>query len=644
MTIEKRITLSILAGFFIVILSGCEISLASDVTPPPNAESYTAQDTPAATQSIFPIVPPDPKNGEIIFAEKCAPCHGPTGMGDGSQSSDLPVPVPALGDLKVASAGRPVDWYNMVTNGNMERYMPAFKSLDDRQRWDVVAYALSLSIPSDAKVDGKKIYDENCLSCHGEKGKGGEDAPNWQADSGRLAQLSLEEIAYITANGSGDMPGFIDTLTDNELVMVSFYVRSMSFAAAEDQITATAASIPTETVVLPEGTSIPVGTAEPFPPPNLPDTQATAAESTASDLPATITVTGKLTAEAGVEIPKGLTATLYGFDEMNQAYEATTEVAADGSFQFDKVEFVSGRAYMAAIDYQNLTFSSDVYHSEDQLTDTVIDLPITYYETTTDLSVLRADRMHVFFDFGRTGVVQVVELFIMNNTGNKAIVSADPGGAVLQFDLPEDATNLQFEDSVLGGRYLQTEKGFADTASILPGEGTQILFAYDLPYDRKVSFEIPIPMPVDAAVFMLPSGSVKLSSDRLQSAGAREVQGITLDMYSGSNFEAGSTLDITLSGKVSTAPTLEKGDTTSLVIGGSVLGLVLIGAVYWLWRSTKKDDEPEGIEVEDSPELAEEIMDAIITLDDQYKAGELPEEAYQARRAELKSKLQSLMK
>ena len=35
-------------------------------------------------------------------------------------------------------------------------------------------------------------------------------------------------------------------------------------------------------------------------------------------------------------------------------------------------------------------------------------------------------------------------------------------------------------------------------------------------------------------------------------------------------------------------------------------------------------------------------MDAIIALDDQYQAGELPEDAYRQRRAELKERLQNL--
>jgi len=363
----------------------------------------------------------------------------------------------------------------MVTNGNMESYMPAFKTLDDRQRWDVVAYAMSLSIPPSANSVGKNVYETDCLACHGEKGTGVQGAPNWQVESGRLAQLSLEEIVDVTANGIGDMPGFIDTLSNEKLYAVAFFVRSLSFASTGEGTAATSVPTTAESVAPPESTSIPAGTAETFPPQNLPDTQATPAATPVAVTPTTITVTGKLTAAAGIDIPSGLTATLYGFDDMNQVYEAQTDVSADGTFEFDKVECASGRAYMAIIEYQGLTFSSDVYHGEDQLTETTVDLPITYYETTSDLSLLRADRLHVFFDFSRSGVVQVVELFILNNTGDKAIVSANPGEGVIEFELPEGAANLQFQDGTLGDRYLETDKGFADTASIPPGEGTQIL-------------------------------------------------------------------------------------------------------------------------------------------------------------------------
>jgi mono/diheme cytochrome c family protein len=578
----------------------------------------------------------------VIYAERCAPCHGDLGLGDGPQSSDLPVPVPALGDEALAAAARPVDWYNMVTNGNMERFMPPFKSLDDRQRWDVVAYALSLSLPQEEIAAGEEVYAANCLSCHGAQGEGGQSAPNWLNESGRLAQLSLNEIATVTGNGVGEMPGFTSSLSEAEIRSVAVYVRSLSFAQGSELVQTT----PVPTVESDEGasdlTSVPAETAENFPPPDQPDNQATATAE-ASQRPTTITVVGELVAADGVNIPEDLTVTLAGFDGMDQAFEAQTTVNTDGSFIFKDVEFVAGRAYLAAIDFNGLTYTSDVYHSPEQPPEDGIDLPITFYDTTSDLAALRADRLHVFFDFSRSGVVQVVELFILNNTGDKAIVPASAGEGVVQYELPAGAANLQFEDGVLGERYLPTEKGFADTASIPPGQGMQLLFAYDLPYERKAQIAIPIPYPVDAAVVMLPAGSIKLSSDQLQSTGVRDVQGVSLEMFTASNLAGGSTLDITLSGRVSTAAGVATGNSTGLVIGGSVLGLVLVAGGFWLWRQRKPLEVEEAFEEPPAEETAEEIMDAIIALDDQYQSGNLPEEAYQARRAELKARLQAKM-
>jgi len=353
-------------------------------------------------------------------------------------------------------------------------------------------------------------------------------------------------------------------------------------------------------------------------------------------------VVGKITAPEGIAIPSGLKVTLVGFDGMNQVYEDQVDVSANGAYEFTEVEFVTGRAFMATMDYNGLIFSSEVYHSTEGLPEAAIDLPIPYYETTSDLAALRADRLHLFFDFTRAEVVQVVELFILNNTGDKAIVSTDGKGTVA-FELPEGAANLQFQDSTIGERYIQTENGFADSAAILPGEGSQILFAYDLPYSRKADVAISLPIAVDAAVIMMPEGSVKLSSDQLQSTGTREVQGVNLEMFSASNLPAGTILDLSLSGRISSAATVQPGSSTGLLIGGGVLGLVLIGAGVWLWRQKKQGDVEEE-EPDTGEETSESIMDAVITLDDRYQAGELSEEAYQTRRAELKEKLAALTK
>jgi len=73
----------------------------------------------------------------------------------------------------------------------------------------------------------------------------------------------------------------------------------------------------------------------------------------------------------------------------------------------------------------------------------------------------------------------------------------------------------------------------------------------------------------------------------------------------------------------------------------------------WLFRRNQLkvalQPSSEGIDLAASgshldavPEDEDTLMDAIIALDDQYRAGNLPEEAYLERRAVLKGKLRNI--
>lgn len=613
---NKKTLFLLVAGLFVaVFLAGCGLTLAQDVTPPPGAESYTALDTPEAVEAVFPLVPPDPGEGKLIFNEKCASCHGATGLGDGAQADELPVPVSPLGDANLADAARPMDWFLMVTNGNLERYMPGFSSLDDRQRWDVVAYALTLSMDADEIEQGSLVYEQRCQMCHGESGQGSIEAPNWMQDAARLASYSIDEMIAMTAEGVNAMPGFTGDLSQAEIRAASIYTRALSFGNfVEPRVT-----IKATTQVTPE-----------------PDV---APEAAAASL---VTFQGRVTNVSGGELPQGLQAVLNGFEDMNQVLQQNVPVE-DGLYRFDSIEITPGQIYLVTIDYQEMTFSSDAYHAIESPAEQVIELPVDFYETTTDTSVLSADRMHIFFDFANPEVVQVVELFILNNSGDRVIIAEEAGMGVVQYDLPEGAANLQFEEGALGDRYILTDKGFADTAAIEPGSGQQILFAYEVPYENKMTLTIPIPMNVFAAVVMVPQGAITLQSDQLSSTGQRDVQGVNLDLYTASALAAGSSLAMQLSSRGSSRLSLPAGTTSGLVIGGAALVVVLIGAGYWLLRKRKPkfaiaDDKDLA-----SQETVEDLMDAIIALDDRYKAGDLPEEAYLSRRDELKERLRTRM-
>jgi hypothetical protein len=73
------------------------------------------------------------------------------------------------------------------------------------------------------------------------------------------------------------------------------------------------------------------------------------------------------------------------------------------------------------------------------------------------------------------------------------------------------------------------------------------------------------------------------------------------------------------------------------------LGLVLILAGVWMYLRDRNRpaEELDEDEEEDEFDSDDEILDAILTLDDLHRAGKIPDEAYQSRRAELKTRLKN---
>lgn len=618
-----------------LLLAGC-VSLAADVTPPPDyrpaasalnpAEPTMNQpvDRPAAASTAFPILPPNPAAGKAIYDEKCEPCHGPTGLGDGSKAGNLPQRPPMIGAREVALTARPAVWYSVVTQGNIEKFMPGFKAgLDDRQRWDVVAYVYTLSQTDQEIETGKALYDEQCAACHGTSGKGdgpqasGSSMPDWSRQD-RLAVLSSQEIADLVASGTGGMPSFSNLSQEDRLALAA-YVRRLTF------------------------TNSPVEIAEATQPAPEAELSGAGTPAAGSQSGGPLVIRGKLTAQDANTQVGGLKVTLLGYQGMNQSLQEETVSAEDGSYEFT-VDHQSGMAYMVQVAVNDFKYNSDILHSQD-VSQSPVDLPVTIYATTTDASLLSVDRMHVFFDFSIPQKVQVVELFIVSNNGQSVVVAGGPEKPALTFKLPEGATDLQFESGAIGDRYVAIPGGFGDLAAVGPGQGQhQVLFSYNLPYDRKLDLSIPLTMDVAAAVVMMPVGGVRLTSGQLIASGSRDVQGMTFELYTGSNLRAGNTLDVSLSGKAREAGAAETGTTSGLLVGLGAFGLVLIGAGLWIYRQRNGREVPsqDGQQEPLEQESVEGLLDAILALDDLHQAGKLPDDAYQKRRAELKARLKAL--
>ena len=645
-----------------IILSACGLSLAGDVTPPPGAELPVVEPPTqsVASSPIYPIVPPDLVNGAKIYNDECTQCHGPRGLGDGQQSAQLSVPVATLGLSDFARQYSPAEWFNIVTHGNMEKFMPAFANLTDRQRWDVVAYAMSLSAPEAVVSQGKSLYQQNCASCHGKTGKGnGTDVstlstePSDFTNQAFMAQTSSAGLYdSITTGITPDMPAYSSTLDDNQRLSLVSYLRSLTFAVPAPAVNAYPAPVANLS-----GTS----STNPYPAPQAypnPLVTQTPQLSVTSEITPSATFIGSVTVQlvngSGADAPNDAPVTLYGFDNMQNTFTETLTTGVGGVYTFLNVEMPEGRAFLAGVDYASATYGSDIAKVDPANPN--LNLQITVYEPTTDVSVLNTDRVHLLFDFSTPGTVSVVEVFIISNPSQQAVVAPAEGGSVVTFPLPTGYTNLQFQDGALGDRYVEVSQGFADTTPVNPGAGQyQVIFAYQMPYDRKLSFVQPMFLPTSAVVVMVPDNGIKVDSSMLQDGGTRDYQNTNFRMYNGESLIAGSSLEFTLSGRPKQAGTspLANLNMQYLAIGLAAFGFALVLGGLWLYRSNQRKASLQAATVSldiatssngqnSSPEDEETLMDAIIALDDQYHTGNLPKEAYMERRAILKEKLRNL--
>ncbi|MCX7744260.1 MAG: cytochrome c [Flavobacteriales bacterium] len=75
----------------------------------------------------------------------------------------------------------------------------------------------------EATIDGKNIYQRECVLCHGEEGDKG------VAGSAHLTQssLTLEERIYVISNGRGIMQPFKNKLTPGEIEAVARYTQEL---------------------------------------------------------------------------------------------------------------------------------------------------------------------------------------------------------------------------------------------------------------------------------------------------------------------------------------------------------------------------------------------------------------------------------
>jgi|HubBroStandDraft_6_1064221.scaffolds.fasta_scaffold65995_2 mono/diheme cytochrome c family protein len=89
--------------------------------------------------------------GELLFADRCAKCHGKDALGRGKR--------PSLRSERVQSQATEGDIFWLLKNGNLRRGMPTWSAMPEPSRWQIIAYVKSLG-PESASAPGKKPRQE----------------------------------------------------------------------------------------------------------------------------------------------------------------------------------------------------------------------------------------------------------------------------------------------------------------------------------------------------------------------------------------------------------------------------------------------------------------------------------------------------
>src|SRR2546426_1975709 len=94
----------------------------------------------------LPARPPSLERGAVVYRERCAACHGETGLGDGPKAKRLKGPAPAnLTDPAVMGNRSLLDIFRRIAVGTPGTAMPEFaEDLSAEDRWAVASYVAAM--------------------------------------------------------------------------------------------------------------------------------------------------------------------------------------------------------------------------------------------------------------------------------------------------------------------------------------------------------------------------------------------------------------------------------------------------------------------------------------------------------------------
>ncbi|MBI4695156.1 MAG: cytochrome-c oxidase, cbb3-type subunit III [Gammaproteobacteria bacterium] len=182
------------------------------------------------TQEIDKVAQ-DPKAlaiGQRLFANYCTACHGSDAKGGPG--------FPNLRDGDWLYGGEPAQIKTTIMEGRqgaMPTWSPVLGADGVEKAATFVESLSGRQVDQAVAAEGKKIFEQNCVACHGPDGKGMQalGAPNLTDDIWLYGGTHAKLVETITKGRNGRMPSHKDFLGEAKVHLLAAYVFSFRNAA-----------------------------------------------------------------------------------------------------------------------------------------------------------------------------------------------------------------------------------------------------------------------------------------------------------------------------------------------------------------------------------------------------------------------------
>ena len=339
----------------------------------------------------------------------------------------------------------------------------------------------------------------------------------------------------------------------------------------------------------------------------------------------------------------------------------TTTTSADGGFAFENLSTDPDIVYFLGTRYGGISYGTDLISLTEVSPTLTLEIPV--YETSSDDSGIRLTRVNWLVDHapGQLRVRQIIGVANdLDTTVTGHLVDGSDAPVTLALPVPANATDVEFHDGALGGRYQQAGDVIYDTTPIRPGQQSrQVLVGYTVPYTGAASalvadFAYPVEN-LNVLVADLPGLEVSAAAP-LEDVGHQTVQGNPYRVWTG-ELTGAQPVEVTLANLIPAGETDPRDEpaiatpfvapapepppaTISPIFAALGIGaLVLIvggGILYWKYSRDKRSTK---MLVADQ---RERLLTEIAALDDRHDAGDLDDETWSAERVVLMNNLRTV--